>query len=369
MSCETIQEKDILVWLYIIDHSSILHELINNPQFSLSSLRNSLQSFRKGEFSNSRETFQDPLCSALDLCSYNQHKNIIIIILSSFSWNESIEVTMNRISLTSPDTNFSFIIVEEQEETCSLASHIASLRQTQVLQIQNTEEGMFQFFRNLIIDIFYPSHSKILHLGSHLIPCEIIPLFQKSSEISQKLLCKCHNLPVTQNQINYCSETKKKLSPNQMIPIPSLNGIPLDIFPEFDDISEVSHFKGLCHVEYSQVSSSITNGTAYAIRSGSGKFYRLLAELRLQREVLIAKKEPSNSLAGEYWVFCPDPTKALLIGKKLCNRLQILRLDIPPIEQEDVYIKPILDELPKDKKIFPFYLGKNDLLSTFSNSS
>lgn len=359
-STDSFCQNVISLKLYLINSAGKLFELIRGTDFSLESLFEVLKLVKLGTFGNQIETEQDPLTLSLDLCSFDQSSSIIITLFSDFPYKDKLEKTINRIILTLPDSKLTFLIIDEstKNETCPLASLLATLPHTQILQIQNTDECYFQFFRSLINDLLYPPRKEVLKIGSHVICCEMIQLFQNVVLISTNMKCKCHKMPTISGPVHRCNVTHRILSQSQLLPNKGIGKFDFDIKNEINSTSQI---KILCRVSFEEVSESFTTGNSIILRSGSGIFHRLLTELRLKQEVLIAQKEPTKVIGGEFWVFCPDKIKGVLVGKQICNRIQILHLDIEEIEQEDVYTKPILDEIEKGGNVFPFFMGRNNL--------
>ena len=213
VSCHGKERKKILSWnMYVINVDGIIYNLLPNSDFDFCELKRALKMLRICKFDcETVLSTQNPLCTVLDICCFNQQQKINVFFSSKFCWDEEIVKNLKKIKmLFDSNENLKFIIVCDDNNN-EFSNMIASLELFPVVQIQNCNDCFFQYFRKKAEHIFYPPLNDILEISSDVIECKKTILTIPFTQIEQSDFCVCHNLPVLNKSVSLCSVNNKKL--------------------------------------------------------------------------------------------------------------------------------------------------------------
>jgi hypothetical protein len=365
MSRRDAQQSPLNWGIYVIGVSGELHILARDTEFTFHSVKSALANLACGTLPDPTTIAadQDPLSASIDFCSLGLTQTIYVFITSPIAWESDIEKTIRRVQLAgTTQVDFNVIVVSDDSTGSELAQQIADQHIVNVIQIANRDDSFFQLFRSLTEPSILHPIREILAVGAFEILSEKAPLFLNETQIESTTVCRCHNLPVSQKVIINCPVSAKRIT--QTTEEYSLGGLPISFSAnEFASPRMVAQ----CRIASAQISESVLFGGDWIYQSGDPKFHRLLNELRCHKEAMLAKKNTTTLLGGEFWVLVADPVAPVIHAKRIANRTQVLRIDVPGIDLTgDIWTTPILPELPVVAEISPVMLGQQDLRDQFA---
>jgi hypothetical protein len=353
--------RSSIAWmLQVIEPSGKLHQLLPDGEFAFNSTKAALASLAALQFPPPLQIGpQDPLIAAINQSSFGADQKVEIFLSAHFCWDPAIEKCVNRAILAeSGSVDFRFVVLADDQNPSELAARIAANEKLYVVQLVNSEESFFQFFRSTA-ETPVP---EILQINEISIACEKSRLILDEIEIQSTTVCRCHRLPiVTKSSIN-CSVSARHIS--QTHEEYSLGHF---LVPFHEESIGCHGLVAQGRIQCARVSESITFGVTWLLKSGNPQFHRLLNELRCHKEAVIAKRRPTRVIGGEFWLLAADAIAPLLHCKRLATRAQLLKLDAafdaPPVTE--ICTTPVLCELPLLDHINPFLLGHDDMLVHF----
>lgn len=364
-SCNISQNKVIKWTFYVIDESGSLHMLLPNGDFSFIKVRETLEMFANSHFLSTLPTTQNPLASAIDLCTMSEESQPIYIFISSkYEWDEEIDKTIKRVKvIKEAKIDFSLILISDDEND-NVENFHDKMSLLNIVNFVNRDDCFFQFFRSIAESLFFQPIPDVLEVGENLIPCQKLPLLLPEVNLSSVTTCSCHSLPSIQKINHFCSITNKKLSSSQKTEEYSLGGF---VVPYNENQITEPKFVIRARIEVQKLSESMLIGTTLILKSDDQKFHRLINELRLSKEAVIASHIPSSVFGGEYYVIAPDPSYFILHCKRIGNRCQVLKFDLgsDQLMPSEIYTNAISTDIPKIDEINPYMLGHEELMRCF----
>jgi hypothetical protein len=356
--------RSSMTWmLQVVEPSGQLHQLLPDGEFAFNSTKAALASLAALQFAPPLQIGpQDPLIAAINQSSFGADQKVDIFLSAQFCWDTAIEKCVNRVILAVGGVDFRFVVISDDLGPSELAARIATNAKLRVVQLLNSEESFFQFFRSTAEALLFSPTPEVLYINAISIACEKSRLILEDVEIQSTTVCRCHRLPiVTKTSVN-CSVSARHIS--QTNEEYSLGRF---LVPFHEETVGAQGLVAQGRIQCARVSESVTFGTTVLLKSGSPQFHRLLNELRCHKEAVIAKRRPTGVIGGEFWLLVADPIAPLLHCKRLATRAHLLKIDAaadtPTVTE--ICTTPELSELPQLDHINPFLLGHDDLLKTF----
>ena len=357
---EARQDRSVSISLFVIDMDGSLHMLLPTDEFSLAAVRKALNAFMACEMDGRVETGEkDPLAAAIDYASYGSIHSVFAFVADALPWTDVIEKTIRRVEAAGSEIELSFAILSSEETPCTLRDTIARIESVSVCQIVNSDDTIFQFFRNNTSKMFVNSSKEMLVVNDQRIECISVPLLLGDPQLEKISICKCHNLSVKTKITFECTvsgknvrETREKLGIGTLV---------CDTEPLQTDHRIQCH----CTIDLANISQSFLFGGSRYLQSSSPVFHRMITEMRCHKQAIIAQRIPSLEIGGEFLLLVADSLIPVIHYKKIANRAQLLRLDISsdvPMPS-DVYTTPVLPEMKHIESISPFDLGRDEIIS------
>lgn len=338
----SIQDCVLSIQLFVIDNENKLFRFFRDEGIDLEKCQVQLRAVASLNLSNPITVSQDPMNAAIDLASFNSISSIIIFEHNSAPFFPEIERGWNRIHLAHGSTEICVAVVGSLEE--DLATKYAESGTLKVVKFQEEDSHFFMFLRSLDMERFYPPSHDILSIGKNEIHVEISQLIGRDVSFSPIRICQCHEKPLSETIPQHrCRETNKRVPLTRIDVKYSIGSFPLSIECRLLSSSKLIALKRL---SLDHIDDQFFFGTAQIMTSDSNAFFRLLTEMRANQQGILARREPSLVIGGEYWIITPDQLVEALYCRRFANRFQVLRLEnIPFAREHEVYDEPILTVL------------------------
>lgn len=362
-SYETNQPKMVSISLYAITIDSHIMCLLENNRLEFAKLKEALINMINGRAKADTTGTCCPLCQIIDRCSLIYNVPIIVFMSSTMDIDQSVEKSLKRIQVNHSN-DVIFTVVNDNDDVANVTTYIQSLQLTQVYQIVNSDECYFQVFRSVLKPYIFKPRSETIQINGKIIKCQQTPLFTEPGKISEYTSCKCHGLLVKTAASQRCSVTNKVISDKSTKTGVSINEFPIDLCNSHEILRPMII---LSRIEKKNISESFLIGITQILESTSPEFHRLINELRRMNEALIAFRQSSAIIGGQYFILFADSKIEVIHCKQLANRAQIVNFSnsLEPLLPESICTEPILDCIEKIEEINPYYLGIEEMTRQF----